>query len=159
MSVATVRDDAKVCARLASETGLVRTGVAHRLRITIRLVKENIFLQFEFFVLVAFSLVVPGGIFWYMVVRRAISRRAVFILGLVLLAVAGIDLAMLNILASKAIAAAATIDDRMFASEVSIGLYLLPALFAGIGINMVSHVLIYHLTAAEQRFDENHPRR
>lgn len=121
--------------------------------------KENIFLQFEFVVLVAFSVVVPAAIFWYMVVRRAISRRAVLLLGLVLIAVAGIDLAMLSILAAKAIAAAGTIDDRVFASEVSVGLYLLPALFAGIGINMVSHVLIHHLAAAEQRFDQNHPKR
>ena len=41
----------------------------------------------------------------------------------------------------------------------ALGLYLLPALFAGIGINLVSHVLIHHLVSAERRFDQNQAQR
>jgi hypothetical protein len=121
--------------------------------------KQSIFLQMEFILLVAFSVVVPAAIFWYMVARRAISRLAVLLLGLVLIAMAGIDIALLHVLAGKAMASTQTLDPKVFASELSVGLYLLPALFAGIGINLVSHVLIHHLTAAERRFDQNHPPR
>lgn len=109
--------------------------------------------------LVAFSVVAPGAILWFMVARRAISRPAVLLLGLVLIAVAGLDIALLHMLAGKESTGGDTLGARMFASEVSVGLYLLPALFAGIGINLVSHVLIHRLTVAEERFDQNHPRR
>lgn len=118
--------------------------------------KSSVFLQLEFFLLVAFSVVVPAAIFWIMLAKRTISRMAVLLLGLVLIAVAGIDIALLRLLAAKALASGATFDDNVFASEVSVGLYLLPALFAGIGINLVSHVLIHHLGSAERRFDQNH---
>ena len=121
--------------------------------------KENLFLQAEFLMLVAFSVVVPGAIFWYMVARRAISRTAVLALGLVLILVGGVDIALLHLLAGKGMTEANSLGERVFASEISVGLYLLPALFAGIGINLVSHVLIHHLVQAERRFDENHPRR
>jgi len=45
-------------------------------------------------------------------------------------------------------------DDALFVSEVRVALYLLPALFAGLGINVISHVLTTHLVAAEKRFAE-----
>jgi hypothetical protein len=45
------------------------------------------------------------------------------------------------------------LDDRIFASEISVALYLLPVLFAGIGVNMISHVLTSHLVDAERQFD------
>jgi hypothetical protein len=48
-------------------------------------------------------------------------------------------------------------DDKIFVSEVSIALYLLPAMFGGIGINLLSHVLISHLYSAEKRFKKEHP--
>jgi hypothetical protein len=121
--------------------------------------KSSVFLQIEFFLLIAFSVVVPAGIFWVMLAKRTISRTAVLLLGLVLIAVAGIDIALLRLLAAKVTETGATFDDNVFASEVSVGLYLLPALFAGIGINLVSHVLIHHLGSAERRFDQNHPPR
>ena len=121
--------------------------------------KENLFLQAEFLLLVAFSVVVPGAIFWYMVARRAISRTAVLALGLVLILVGGVDIALLHLLASKGMTEPNSLGERLFASEISVGLYLLPALFAGIGINLVSHVLVHHLVQAEHRFDQNHPRR
>ena len=123
------------------------------------MIRTSIFLQLEFFLLVAFSVVVPAVIFRVMLVKRTISRTAVLLLGLVLIAVAGIDVTLLRLLATKAAIAGTMINYNVFASEVSLGLYLLPALFAGIGINLVSHVLIHHLGSAERRFDENLPRR
>lgn len=47
-------------------------------------------------------------------------------------------------------------DDQLFSSEVSLALYLLPALFAGIGVNIISHLLISHLEKAEELFDREH---
>jgi hypothetical protein len=44
----------------------------------------------------------------------------------------------------------------IFSSELSMALYLLPAVFAGIGVNLLSHVLIGHLNEAEQKFDQEH---
>lgn len=32
-----------------------------------------------------------------------------------------------------------------------------PAVFAGIGVNLISHVLIEHLFRAERNFDRTHP--
>jgi len=121
--------------------------------------RNSIFLQLEFLLLVAFSVVVPAGIFWIMLAQRAISRTAVLWLGLVLIAVAGVDVALLRLLATRAASTGALPGDNVFASEVSLGLYLLPALFAGIGINLVSHVLIHHLVSAERRFDQNQAQR
>ena len=61
--------------------------------------RYSIFLQLEFFLLIAFSVVVPAGVFWVMLAQRAISRTAVLCLGLVLIAVAGVDVALLRLLA------------------------------------------------------------
>jgi hypothetical protein len=47
---------------------------------------------------------------------------------------------------------AATADDAVLIDEISFALYILPALFAGIGINVVSHILVSHLVEAEERF-------
>ena len=49
--------------------------------------------------------------------------------------------------------------DAVFVSEVRLALFLLPALFAGVGINLISHVLIRHLQKAEAQFETEHPER
>ena len=35
-------------------------------------------------------------------------------------------------------------------------LYLFPATFGGIGVNVISHVLVQHLVEAEKRFAREH---
>jgi hypothetical protein len=62
----------------------------------------------------------------------------------------------LRILADIAKHSPGVVDDRIFNSEMSAALYLLPALYAGTGINLVSHVLISHLVDAEKKFDREH---
>ena len=47
-------------------------------------------------------------------------------------------------------------DDAWFSSELTIARYLLPVVFGGIGVNLISHVLLRHLTEAEGRFDREH---
>jgi len=46
-----------------------------------------------------------------------------------------------------------TADDVIFDSEITVGLYVLPALLAGIGVNIASYVVIQHLSDAQRRFD------
>jgi hypothetical protein len=117
---------------------------------------ESVFLEKEFFLLVIFSLLFPALIYGTMWLRRAISRGTVLIFGFVLIVISGMDIYLLQILSSMAKHSPSMLDDKIFSSEISVALYLLPALFAGTGINVVSHILINHLNEAESRFDKKH---
>lgn len=116
----------------------------------------TVFAELRFWALVAFSIVIPFGIYGTMLFKRAISRRIVLMFGFMLVAIAGIDVYLLQSLSELAKATPSLADDSIFVSELSIALYLLPAMFAGIGINVVSHVLIRHLVEAERQFDRDH---
>jgi hypothetical protein len=117
----------------------------------------SVFVELEFWLLVALSVVVPVAIYWGLLVTRAVSQWTVLVLGLALVLVAAVDLYLLQHLAAMARATASLADDAVFASEITIGLYVLPALFAGVGVNVISHVLVRHVTNAENRFDSEHP--
>lgn len=112
----------------------------------------TVFTEMRFWLLVVFSGVLPLAIYWMLLVKRAISRTTVLLLGLSLVAIAGVDVYLLRSLAALAKLTASIADDAVFVSEVSIALYLLPAMFGGIGINVISHVLVSHLVEAETRF-------
>ena len=118
---------------------------------------NSVFLEKEFLLLVIFSLLVPGVIYRTMWLTRAMSGKAVLIFGLVLIILAGVDIFLLQSLANMAKLSSSGFDDKIFSSELSVALYLLPTLFAGTGINVVSHILIKHLTEAESQFDKDHP--
>lgn len=121
--------------------------------------QKSIFLEFEFWALVAFSLVFPVAILIGLLTKRAIARSAVLLFGALLVFMSGVDFVLLRRLAASAVTSPPVFRDPVFGSELSIALYLLPVVFAGIGTNMISHVLIQHLTAAEKNFEEEHPRR
>lgn len=114
---------------------------------------DSVFLHLDFYLLLLFSLVGPAAIYVFLYRRRKISRPTVFAFGILLILMAGMDLVLLRRLEHGARISASLFDDRVFVSEVSVALYLLPALFAGVGINLVSHVLIGHLVGAEARFE------
>jgi hypothetical protein len=114
---------------------------------------SSVFVEARFWILVITSVIAPLGIYLVLLRKRAISRPTVLIFGFVLVVMAGVDVYLLQALARLARATASTVDDALFASELSIGLYLLPVLFGGIGVNLVSHVLVSHLEHAETRFD------
>jgi MFS family permease len=120
-------------------------------------VNTTVFFELRFWLLVAFSVVLPIGIYVLMLVKRAISRRVVLAFGLILIVLAGVDVYLLQGLASSAKTTPSLFDDAVFLSELSVALYLLPAMIGGIGVNVVSHVLISHLVDAEKRFDKEHP--
>ncbi len=115
---------------------------------------ESVFVEVEFFVLAVFSIILPVSIYGYMMSTRAISRKTVLLFGVILIAISGANVFLLQRPAGMARDSPSLLDDRIFASELSAALYLLPALFAGIGVNMISHILISHLTEAEREFDQ-----
>lgn len=114
------------------------------------------FLETRFFLLILFSLLLPSAILFFLIAKRMISKLTVTIFGIMLILLAGVDVVLLQSLANSAKASLSTGDYAFFASELAMGLYLLPAVFAGIGINIVSHVLISHLADAERQYERNH---
>ena len=118
---------------------------------------NSVFTEISFWLIVAVSAVMPFGIYGVMLALRAISRSSVLMLGFTLVVIAGVDVYFLQSLAVTAKFTASLADDAVFISEVSIALYLLPAMSAGIGINVISHILISHLVEAERSFAQEHP--
>lgn len=119
---------------------------------------DSIFIEAEFVGLAFFSFIFPIGLYSYMMWKKSISRYTVLAFGALLITIAGVNVVLLQQLAERAKATASLLDDRLFSSEISLALYLIPALFAGIGTNMISHVLIGHLADAERRFDQERKR-
>lgn len=114
---------------------------------------DSVFVEIDFLVLILFSIVLPTGIYGYMMWKRTISRKTVLIFGIILIAISAIDLFLLQRLVEMAKVSTSLFDYRIFASELSIALYLLPVVFAGIGVNIISHILISHLIEAETQLD------
>ena len=116
----------------------------------------SVFLELRFWLLVGFSLVLPVGIYALLLVTRSISRWAVLSFGVALVLIAGVDVYLLQSIAAQAKSTPPLADDAWFSSELTIALYLLPVVFGGIDVNLISHVLLRHLTEAEGRFDREH---
>jgi hypothetical protein len=116
----------------------------------------GVFVEVRFWLLVVFSLVLPAGIYGVLMRSRSISSRAVLVFGIALVLISGIDVYLLQSLSSLAKTSPSLADDALFVSELSIALYVLPVVFGGIGVNLISHVLLRHLTEAEKRFEREH---
>jgi hypothetical protein len=110
----------------------------------------SVFVELKFWMLVCLSLLSPAMIYWFLLRKQAIMRSTVALLGLCLVAIAAFDIYLLQGLALVARHALPGLDDAVFASEVSVALYALPICFGGIGVNVISHVLISHLAEAEK---------
>lgn len=117
--------------------------------------RGSIYLEVEFLALVLLSIVIPAGIFIALIRKRRIARATVCALGIVLVLIAGADAILLQRLSAKAKATPGLDDDGVFASEFSIALFILPLFIAGVGVNMVSHVLGQHLIIAELEYDKD----
>lgn len=118
---------------------------------------DTVFVEVKFWLLVVFSLVVPAGLVWICLTARALSRNTVLMLGVLLVGIAGFDFYLMQELARLSRMTPSLADDAIFDSEITVGLYVLPALLAGVGVNVASHVLIEHLTDAQRRFARKHP--
>jgi hypothetical protein len=117
---------------------------------------KSAFFQIEFILLIFFALIFPVSIFAYMLRKRAISRTSVLFFGVTLVAFGGVSVFLLQRLKTLSLTSLSLIDTRVFASEISFALYLLPVLFAGIGVNLISDVLIRHIAEAEKKCDNDH---
>ncbi|MCX7168879.1 MAG: hypothetical protein NTY41_00930 [Proteobacteria bacterium] len=116
--------------------------------------RDSIFFDLEFFLLVASSLIVPIGIYIYLFRKAAISRNSILAYACVLIALSALDVFLLQSLAESAKSTLSVIDDKIFSSGLSIALYILPAIFAGIAVNLISHILNRHLDEAETKFEQ-----
>jgi hypothetical protein len=85
---------------------------------------ESVMIKIEFALWVLFSIVLPIGIYGYMLWKRAISRISVFGFGVALIAISGVTVFLLQRLAELSRLSPALFDDRIFASELSVALYL-----------------------------------
>lgn len=119
---------------------------------------NSVFFEAEFILLVATSLLFPSAIYVFLFVKRSISRITVIAFAAALVLLSGVDVILLNILAAMAHSTVSQLDDTIFTTEISLALYLLPAVFAGLGVNLLSDVLIGHLHHAERQYDQQHHR-
>jgi hypothetical protein len=117
----------------------------------------TVFTEMEFWLLIVFSFVLPVLIYALLLAKKAVSRFTVLAFGFALVVIAGVDIYLLQRLAVEAKLTSSLVDDAVFLSEVSLALYLLPAMFGGIGINVISHVLVRHLVEAEDQYRQKHP--
>ena len=118
--------------------------------------QSTVFVELKFWLLIVVSVVVP--MFMYLLQRRKneVSPAFVFVFGLVLIAISGLDVYLLQALATESRFTHSLMDNAIFNSEMSLSLYVFPFLFGGIGINMVSDMLVGHLMSAEKRYEEQH---
>lgn len=117
---------------------------------------DSIFVEKEFFLLIVVSVVLPVGLYMFLMAKKALARASVLLFGVILVIISGANVVSLQRLASMAKISASVLDNRVFASDISLALYLVPALFAGIGINIISHIIIVHLGDAERQFEREH---
>ncbi|MFZ6872361.1 hypothetical protein ACO0LF_09875 [Undibacterium sp. Di27W] len=118
--------------------------------------ENTIFSEIKFWLMMLVSFVLPFGLYSMLMLKKAISQKTTLIFGFALVAIAGLDVIFLRLLAAAAKLTPSLADDTIFVSEVSLALYLVPAMFGGIGVNIISHVLIKHLDEANRQFKQDH---
>ena len=118
--------------------------------------ESSVFVEFKFWLLIVVSIIAP--VVMYLLQRRKneASPSFVLIFGLVLIAISGMDVYLLQTLAAESRLSHSLMDNAIFNSEMSLSLYAFPLLFGGIGINMISDMLVGHLMNAERRYEERH---
>ena len=118
--------------------------------------RSGVLLELELVLLVVCSLVAPAGAYAFLYGRWSISRRTVLGFAMLLIVLAGVDVALLQSLTEKARRTPDLPGMQLFTDQLALVLYVLPAALAGLGVNLLSHVLISHLGQAERRFDHQH---
>lgn len=113
---------------------------------------SNVFTHVYFWLLVLCAGAPSAAIYWLSLRKRAMSSFVILLMGFSLVAIAAIVVFLLQSLKEQAKLTPSVADDTFFNSEVSIALFLVPVMFCGIGINVISHVLIEHLVETRKRF-------
>ncbi len=106
---------------------------------------NSLWIEVEFWALVLCSALFPLAIIVHLI--RAVEIRRYVLMGfaLALLILACVDFVLLGRVASLAHRTPDLLDDRVFLSEASAALYILPLVCAGVGINLLSFVITQHL--------------
>lgn len=120
---------------------------------------DSVFLEVRFWLLVFVSLILPTLLYAFLAWRRSIREGTVLVMGIALVVISTIDVALLQVLAELAKHTPSAADDLLFNSEIGVALYAIPILFGGLGVNLVSHLLIQHLALAERRYRLAHETR
>jgi len=117
---------------------------------------NSVFVEVRFWLLVVISFATPAAIYALLMRRASITRSAVFGLGVLLVMISAVDVYLLHALNALAQHSPSHIDDVVFSSELTIALYAFPVLYGGVGVNVVSHLLVDHLLKAERLSDRQH---
>jgi hypothetical protein len=117
---------------------------------------DSAFFHIEFWLLLLASLAAPLIIYFGLLWARRIQRLNILLFAVMLLLLSAADVLLLQHLSDIARATPSVFDDKVFASEFSLTLYLLPLLSAGIGINLISNVLTEHLHRVSRGSDDRH---
>jgi len=112
-----------------------------------------VYFEMHLLLLILASIVLPLGIYGFLYSSSVIGRGTVMVFALVLLVIAGADVALLHGLNGRIQEGPLLLYGYLFSEQLATALYVLPAVLAGLGINLMSHVLIHHLNEAEQRFN------
>lgn len=118
------------------------------------MMNDSAFLKLEFLFLVLFSLVLPLIFISVLITKRRIPRKTVFALGFILIILAGLDVVLLQRLNDLAKSTASLSDDIVFASGYALALYVLPLIGAGLGMNLISHVIHANINIDEIKKDD-----
>jgi len=110
------------------------------------ILRRNPFVEGEFLVLVVLSVFIAAIIYRALWSQRAVPRSRALFFGLTLIILAGVDMFLLRALTRLARLSPSIFNDVVFDSGLTAALYLLPTLFAGTGINVVSHLVIHPQT-------------
>lgn len=106
---------------------------------------DTVFYRAEFWALVAVSLGFPLALIADLLRKVTVSRRWLVGSAMLLLLLAGLDVALIGRVQELARLTPGLADDAVFLSESQVALYLLPYIAAGVGINLLSFAITQHL--------------
>lgn len=108
----------------------------------------------DFWVMGITSLILPIGIYFYLFQKKMMSETVIVLFGFALIGIAGLDLFLLQLVSSEIRLLPVRVNSVVFLSELSVARYFFPAVFGGLGLNIISHMLTAHLIKAKKRFNE-----
>jgi hypothetical protein len=73
---------------------------------------DSVFIETDFFALIIFSILVPVGIYFYMMWKKSISRTVVLLLGIILIVTSAMDVFLLQSLPAMAKVTTSLFDEN-----------------------------------------------
>lgn len=118
------------------------------------MMNDSTFLKIEFLFLALFSLVLPLIFISVLITKRRLPRKTILAFGFILIILAGLDVVLLQRLKDLARSTVSLSDDVIFATGYALALYVLPLIGAGLGMNLISHVIHEHIKIDEIKKDD-----